>query len=83
MSDYFLFKQDLLLANLAKNNYPALNTYQKVKTIDLCELQKIDSAGVAYLVQIKTQYPTLLLINATDKLLVLAALYGVESFFEK
>lgn len=83
MSDYILFEQDLLLADLAKQKQPAIDTYQHVKTIDLRQLQRVDSAGAAYLVQIKTQYPTLLLINAAEKLLVLAELYGVESLFEK
>jgi len=51
--------------------------------LDLSQLDNIDSAGVAYLVQIKTQHPAILMINASAKLFVLAELYGVENLFEK
>lgn len=83
MSNDLLLSLDLLLANLSEQTYPAIDTYQTVDKIDLSQLNKVDSAGVAYLVQIKTQYPALLLINASAKLRVLAELYGVENLFEK
>lgn len=81
MSHELLFNSSLLLADLAKKNHPAISSYRDLKYIDLHQLSDIDSAGVAYLVQIKIQYPTLLLINASAKLLVLAELYGVENLF--
>lgn len=83
MSNDLLLSLDLLLANLSEQTYPAIDTYQTVDKVDLSQLNKVDSAGVAYLVQIKTQYPALLLINASAKLRVLAELYGVEDLFEK
>lgn len=83
MSNSMLLEQDLLLANLSEQTYPALDTYKAVENLDLSQLNNVDSAGVAYLVQIKTQYPALQLVNASAKLLVLAELYGVEIFFEK
>ena len=83
MSNSMLLERDLLLANLSEQTYPAVNTYQAIKNLDLSQLNNVDSAGVAYLVQIKAQYPTLKLVNASKKLCVLAELYGVENFFEK
>ena len=83
MSNDLLLSLDLLLANLSEQTYPAIDTYQTVDKVDLSQLNKVDSAGVAYLVQIKTKYPALLLINASAKLRVLAELYGVENLFEK
>lgn len=74
---------DLLLANLSKQDCPAIQAYRDTQVLDLSQVTKIDSAGVAYLVQIKIRYPALLLTNAPEKLRVLAALYGVENFFEK
>ena len=81
MSNDLLFAQDLLLADLSKQIHPAINTYQMIKKIDLSQLNNIDSAGIAYLVQIKSRYPDLLLINASKKLHILAELYGVENIF--
>lgn len=83
MSDDLLFDQDLLLAGLNMKKHPGINSYHAVKKVDLSALSNIDSAGVAYLVQIKIQYPALLLVNASMKLQVLAQLYGVENLFEK
>ncbi len=81
MSNDLLLSLDLLLANLSEQTYPAIETYQTVNNVDLSQINKIDSAGVAYLVQIKTKYPALKLINASDKLRILAELYGVENLF--
>jgi len=83
MSNSMLLERDLLLANLSEQTYPVLETYQAFENLDLSQLNNVDSAGLAYLVQIKTQYPTLKLVNASVKLHVLAELYGVEDFFEK
>jgi len=83
MSKHFLFDRDLLLAGLSKQSYPGVSTYHSVTHLDLSQLDNIDSAGVAYLVQIKTQHPAILMINAPTKLLVLAELYGIENLFEK
>lgn len=81
MKNEILFKHELLLADLNKQTQPTIGTYQTIKNIDLSQLNNIDSAGVAYLVQIKMQYPQLILSNASAKLQVLAELYGVEYIF--
>ena len=83
MSQEYLFSGDLLLAGLSEQAYPAVNTFSSFNKINLSQLVNVDSAGVAYLVQIKIQYPMLILIHASPKLLVIASLYGVEHFFEK
>lgn len=83
MSKAVLLNRDLLLATLSIQAPPAISSYQNVLQIDLQQITAIDSAGIAYLVQIKMQYPKLLLYNASDKLLSLAELYGVDIFFEK
>ena len=83
MNDNLLFNQNLLLSDFNAQVHPEVSSYQSVKKIDLSELNKVDSAGVAYLVQIKTQYPALLLVNASTKLKALAKLYGVEYLFDK
>jgi len=81
MSNEILFAQDLVLADFSQHIHPTIKSYEKIKSIDLSQLNNIDSAGVAYLVQIKMQYPELLLNNASAKLRVLAELYGVEHIF--
>jgi ABC-type transporter Mla MlaB component len=83
MSDNLLLDRDLLLANFSEQTYPAIETYTTLKTLDLSQLTNVDSAGVAYLIQIKMRYPALHLVNASAKLRVLSELYGVENFFEK
>lgn len=83
MNNDLVFDFDLLLTDFSKKIHPEINAYQAVTKIDLSQLKKVDSAGVAYLVQIKTQYPALLLLNASAKLRVLTELYGVENLFEK
>ncbi|MEL0628706.1 hypothetical protein [Psychromonas aquatilis] len=83
MSNKLLLEESLLLAGFSEQRYPVVSAYQDVTTLDLSRLTNVDSAGVAYLVQIKTKYPTILLANASAKLKVLAALYGVENLFEK
>ncbi|RBW42423.1 hypothetical protein DS885_15400 [Psychromonas sp. B3M02] len=83
MSSRFVLERDLLLAGLSQQAYPKIATYHSVKHLELSHLENVDSAGVAYLVQIKTQFPALLMVNASAKLQVLAELYGVENLFEK
>jgi phospholipid transport system transporter-binding protein len=82
MSDPLLLTEDLLLASLSGQHHPKVSAYKAVEAIDLSQLNNVDSAGVAYLVQIKIQYPSLELLNASAKLQVLAQLYGVEYIFE-
>ena len=81
MSNEILFSQNLVLADFSQHIHPTIESYETIKSIDLSELKSIDSAGVAYLVQIKMQYPELMLSNASAKLRILAELYGVEHIF--
>jgi len=83
VNNQLVFSQDLLLAELSSNVHPEIERYNAIEQIDLSLVNNIDSAGVAYLVQIKIQYPKLLLLNASKKLTVLAELYGVEYLFSK
>jgi len=83
VSTPFLLSGDLLLENISNQSFLDIENYKAITVVDLTQINKIDSAGIAYLVQIKIHYPALLLINASAKLLILAELYGVEKFFEK
>ena len=83
MNKKLVLSQKLLLADLSMKNHIEINAYKTVKEIDLSLVNKIDSAGIAYLVQIKIKYPALVLIKASAKLQVLAELYGVEHLFDK
>lgn len=81
MNNEILFNNELLLADFNGHTPQTIGRYETIKNIDLSQLNNIDSAGVAYLVQIKMQYPQLILSNASAKLQVLAELYGVEHIF--
>ncbi|WP_028864244.1 STAS domain-containing protein [Psychromonas aquimarina] len=70
----------LILSELAAGKLSAV--YQDVKTIDLQQLINIDSAGLAYLVQIKTNNPGLSFIGVPEKITILADLYGVSFLFK-
>lgn len=72
----------LLLTALSEKQFPDLASFENVKTIDLQQLQDIDSAGVAYLAQIKSHYATISIIGISDKIRVLADLYGVNFLFK-
>jgi len=72
----------LLLTALSEKQFPDIASFENVKTIDLQQLQDIDSAGVAYLVQIKTYYSMINIIGVSDKIRVLADLYGVNFLFK-
>ena len=73
---------DLLLSELSAKKYSDINTYQNMKKIDLQRLTNIDSAGIAYLVQIKTISPNICFEGVSDKILILAGLYGVSFLFK-
>ncbi|AGH81887.1 hypothetical protein PCNPT3_09745 [Psychromonas sp. CNPT3] len=69
------------LANLSLKNYPTLSTYETIKTIELQKLDNIDSAGLAYLVQIKSHFPSIVLTGVSQKTQILSHLYGVNFIF--
>lgn len=73
---------DLILSELSESMFPNINVYQNTKIIELQNLQNIDSAGVAYLVQIKTKNPNISFVGVSEKTLVLADLYGVNFLFK-
>lgn len=73
---------NLILNQLSESMFPNINVYQNTKIIELQDLQNIDSAGVAYLVQIKTKNPDVCFAGVSDKTLVLADLYGVSFLFK-
>jgi len=82
MNNELLFSDDLLLAGFSDRIHPAINTYKNIDKINLSALQNIDSAGIAYLVQIKMDYPKLRFYHASHKVIKLAELYGVEQIFK-
>lgn len=77
-----MLQGDLLLSALSAKKFPDIKTYQNTKVINLQQLTNIDSAGIAYLVQIKTISPALCFEGVSDKILTLADLYGVSFFFK-
>lgn len=72
---------NLRLEELSAQNIPAMNAYQNVKIIDLQQLKNIDSAGLAYLVNIKNHYSAMRFTGVPDKILVLGNLYGLSFLF--
>lgn len=77
-----ILEGDLLLSELSAKKMPDINTYQNTKKIDLQHLTSIDSAGIAYLVQIKIISPNVCFEGVSDKILILAGLYGVSFLFK-
>lgn len=70
-----------MLHQLSDNAFPNIKSYSAIKTIDLRGVKNIDSAGIAYLAQIKTTYSTIQFINGAEKISTLSALYGVAFLF--
>lgn len=81
MDEHYVLSGNLVLSELSNQGFPKLKTYQTIKTIDLQGLKNIDSAGIAYLAQIKTTYSTVQFINCAEKIFILSALYGVDFLF--
>lgn len=73
---------NLSLNELSNRNFPEVAGYEHVKTIDLQQLKSIDSAGIAYIAQIKNHYPDICFAGISDKILVLANLYGLSFLFK-
>jgi len=76
-TDHLLLTGDLVLSALSKRAFPKIKSYHAIKTIDLQGVKNIDSAGIAYLAQIKTTHSTIQFINSAEKIAILSALYGV------
>jgi ABC-type transporter Mla MlaB component len=81
-NETMVLEGDLLLSELSAKKMPDINTYQNTNKIDLQHLTNIDSAGIAYLVQIKTISPNICFEGVSDKILILAGLYGVSFLFK-
>jgi len=81
--NYLLLSGDLVLSELSKQVFPVIKSYHAIKTIDLQGVKNIDSAGIAYLAQIKTTYATIQFINSAEKIAILSALYGVAFLFKE
>ncbi len=81
MGDQFKLSGNLILTELSKQSFPEIKSYLAIKTIDLQGVITIDSAGIAYLAQIKTTHSAIQFINSAEKIVILSALYGVDFLF--
>tara|TARA_R110001583_G_scaffold10698_5_gene49098 strand:+ start:15381 stop:15647 length:267 start_codon:yes stop_codon:yes gene_type:complete len=72
---------NLVLSELSKQTFPNIKSYLDIKKIDLQGVKTIDSAGIAYLAQIKSTYSEVQFVNSTEKIAVLSALYGIDFLF--
>lgn len=81
-TDLIELSGNLTLIELSDKKFPNVKSYQEVKAIDLQKLESIDSAGIAYIAQIKSQYPELCFTGVSDKTNVLAELYGLSFLFK-
>jgi len=73
---------NLVLNELSNKVFPAIKSYESVKSIDFQQLKHIDSAGLAYIAQIKTHFPELVFIGIPYKTQNLASLYGLGFIFK-
>jgi len=80
--DAMVLRGNLLLNELSNKQFPDADYYQAVKKIDLQELDKIDSAGIAYLALLKSHHPEIIFVGYSDKINVLAKLYGLSFLFK-
>ena len=71
----------LVLNELSDKHFPEVASYKDIKTIDLQHLKNVDSAGIAYLAQVKSRYPDICFAGVSDKTQVLANLYGLSFLF--
>jgi len=73
---------NLILNELSNKAFPDIKTYESVKNIDFQQLKHIDSAGLAYIAQIKSHFPELIFIGIPYKAKDLANLYGLGFIFK-
>lgn len=83
VKESLMISGDLILSELSNRSFPEIQGYHAIKTIDLQGVKNIDSAGIAYLVQIKTAYSSIKFINSVEKIAILSALYGVDFIFKE
>ncbi|WP_435234909.1 STAS domain-containing protein [Psychromonas sp. PT13] len=80
--DAMVLTGNLLLNELSNKQFPDPSYYQNVKKIDLQALDNIDSAGIAYLALLKSHHPDLKFVGNSEKINVLANLYGLGFLFK-
>ncbi len=83
VSDSISLHGDLLLEPISMHKFPSVNSFSEIKNIDLQQLKNVDSAGIAYLVQIKHHFQGIVITGASQKVLTLADLYGVSFLFQE
>ncbi|WP_413699815.1 lipid asymmetry maintenance protein MlaB [Psychromonas sp. KJ10-10] len=81
MSELREITGNLVLSELSKQKFPHIKTYLDIKKIDLQGVKTIDSAGIAYLAQIKSTHSNIQFVNITEKISVLSELYGIDFLF--
>ena len=81
--EHLLISGNLVLSELSQQSFPTISRYCPIKIIDLQGVKNIDSAGIAYLAQIKTTYTNIQFINRSEKMAILSALYGVSFLFKE
>ncbi|GLS92182.1 hypothetical protein GCM10007916_32520 [Psychromonas marina] len=82
-NDQISLSGNLVLSELSEQSFAPIKCYCTTKKIDLQGVKNIDSAGIAYLAQIKTTYSTIQFINSSQKIAILSALYGVGFLFKE
>lgn len=77
-----LLTGNLVLSELSDKKFAKIATYKNIKVIDLQPLECIDSAGIAYLAQIKSQFPDIGFTGVSENSSLLANLYGLNFLFK-
>jgi phospholipid transport system transporter-binding protein len=73
---------NLVLNELSNKHFPEVASYRGVQSIDLQQLENVDSAGLAYIAQIKSHYSNIRFTGVSNKTHVLARLYGLSFIFK-
>ncbi len=73
---------NLVLNELSNKRFPEVACYQGIQCIDLQQLENVDSAGIAYIAQIKSHYSNIRFTGVSNKTHVLAKLYGLSFIFK-
>lgn len=81
MTEHRAITGNLVLSELSNRTFPHIKTYLDVKKIDLQGVKTIDSAGIAYLAQIKSTHSNIQFVNMTEKISILSELYGIDFLF--
>lgn len=75
---------DLILSSLSAGNMPIdCSKIIEIGNVDLKNIKNIDSAGLAYLAQLKILNPKLSFSGYSEKIVLLSNLYGLNFLFIK